>query len=552
MSDLCDLSARALAALVRERRVSALEVMDAHLARIALWNPHVNAIVGMLPPEACRGMARQADDAAERGEPMGPLHGLPIAFKDLQEAAGLPFTRGSPIYRDAIGRADTVVVERMRRAGALAIGKTNVPEFGLGSHTYNAVWGTTRNPYDLSASAGGSSGGAGAALATGMLPIADGSDLGGSLRNPANFNNVVALRPSVGLVPTAPDPFPRLGFGVNGPLGRSADDAALLLGVLAGPDARDAGCEPSDPAALGAPLGGELRGPVRVAWSPDLGGLPLDPAVRRVLDAQRHTLISMGCEVENATLDLAGADEIFLTVRRWRSAAVYGPLLAGHRALMKPELIEEIERGQRVSDADFAATLTAHTDLLGRVARFFQRFDALACAVNQVPPFDASLHWPPAVDGVPMDHYIAWMKSTYWITTTFAPAMSVPAGFSRRRPAGGIAARGPAEGRSGIARTGSPFRTSEPAGKKRPQCRRALGSRLWALGPQFAELLRPSFRCCDPLCHTWVAIEERRSPAGRMVFCQVSGAEALERAHERRGVARPRQRVAVGAALLRA
>ena len=469
MPELCDLSARALAALVRERRVSALEVMKAHLARIALWNPHVNAIVGMLPPETCLAMARQADDAAARGEPLGPLHGLPIAFKDLQEAAGLPFTRGSPIYRDAIGRADTVVVERMRRAGALAIGKTNVPEFGLGSHTYNTVWGTTRNPYDLTASAGGSSGGAGAALATGMLPIADGSDLGGSLRNPANFNNVVALRPSVGLVPTVPDPFPRLGFGVNGPLGRSADDVALLLGVLAGPDARDPGCEPSDPAALGAPLSGELRGPVRVAWSPDLGGLPLDPAVRRVLEAQRDTLISMGSEVQDATLDLAGADEIFLTVRRWRSAAVYGPLLAEHRALMKPELIEEIERGQRVSGADLAATLIAHTDLLDRVARFFQRFDALACAVNQVPPFDASLQWPPAVDGVPMDHYIAWMKSTYWITATFAPAMSVPAGFTDSGLPVGLQLVGRPRGDRALLELAHRFEQVNRSGRHRPQ-----------------------------------------------------------------------------------
>ena len=194
----------------------------------------------------------------------------------------------------------------------------------------------------------------------------------------------------------------------------------------------------------------------------------------------------MGCEVEDATLDLAGADEIFLTIRRWRSAAVYGPLLAAHRAQMKPELVEEIERGQRVSGADLAATLIAHTDLLGRVARFFQRFDALACAVNQVPPFDASLHWPTAVDGVPMEHYIAWMKSTYWITTTFAPAMSVPAGFTDGGPAGRPAARGPAEGRPGVARAGSPLRAGQSTPvKKRPQLSlhrlRAPGSRLSGL-----------------------------------------------------------------------
>jgi amidase len=469
VSDLCDLSARALAALVRGRQVSALEVMDAHLSRIGQWNPKVNAIVGLLAPDACRGLARQADQRGARGEPLGPLHGLPIAFKDLQEAAGLPFTRGSPIYRDAVGQADTIVVERLRRAGALAIGKTNVPEFGLGSHTYNPVWGTTRNPYDLGASAGGSSGGAGAALTTGMLPVADGSDLGGSLRNPANFNNVVALRPSVGLVPTAPDPFPRLGFGVNGPLGRSADDVAFLLGVMAGADRRDPGCEPSDPAALGAPLTGAVPAPVRIAWSPDLGGLPLDAAVRRVLDAQRQTLIAIGCEIEDATLDLAGADQIFLTIRRWRSAAVYGPLLGAYRAQMKPELVEEIERGQRVSGADLAATLIAHTALLNRVARFFERFDALACAVNQVPPFDAALDWPKDVDGVPMEHYIAWMKSTYWITTTFAPALSVPAGFTDRGLPVGLQLVGQPRGDRALLELAHRFEQENHAGRRRPE-----------------------------------------------------------------------------------
>ena len=468
MPSLCDLSARALAALVRARQVSALEVMDAHLSRIAAWNPQVNAIVGMLAPDECRALAREADSRATRGEPLGPLHGLPIAFKDLQEAAGLPFTRGSPIYRDAVGQVDSILVERLRRAGALAIGKTNVPEFGLGSHTYNPVWGTTRNPYNLNASAGGSSGGAGAALATGMLPVADGSDLGGSLRNPANFNNVVALRPSVGLVPTAPDPFPRLGFGVNGPLGRSADDVAFLLGVMAGADARDPGCEPSDPAALGEPLTG-APAPVRVAWRPDLGGLPLDPSVRRVLDAQRQTLTAIGCSVDDATLDLAGADEIFLTIRRWRSAAVYTPLLGAHRGQMKPELIEEIERGQRVSGAELAATLVAHTALLTRVARFFERFDVLACAVNQVAPFDAALDWPKTVAGVPMEHYIAWMKSTYWITTTFAPAVSVPAGFTDGGLPVGLQLVGRPRSDRALLELAHRFEAANDAGRRRPR-----------------------------------------------------------------------------------
>src|SRR5436190_9566129 len=342
--------------------------MAAHLDQIARLNPQINAIVGKLPDDACLALADAADARQAAGEPLGPLHGLPTAFKDLQDARGFVTTRGSRIYRDHVSATDAVLVERVRKAGALAIGKTNVPEFGLGSHTYNEVYGTTRNPYDLSKSAGGSSGGAGAALAAGLLPIADGSDLGGSLRNPANFNNVVALRPSVGLVPTAPDPFPRLGFGVNGPLARSVDDVAFLLRVMAGPDPRDPGCEPLEPSCLAGELGRDLRG-LRVAWAPDLGGLPLDPRVRAVLDSQRATFEALGCIVEDVCPDLTAADDIFLTVRRWRTAAIYEPLVRSHRALMKPELLEEIEAGLALRGSDVAAAMLRHGQLMERVRR---------------------------------------------------------------------------------------------------------------------------------------------------------------------------------------
>src|SRR5262244_3431939 len=240
------MNAKELAALIHARKVSAREVMAAHLERINRLNAKVNAIVAKLDDDKCLALADAADQRA-RGDSLPPLHGLPIAFKDLQTAVGFPFTRGSPIYRDAMPEQDSVVVERLRNAGAIAIGKTNVPEFGMGSHTYNKVYGTTFNPYDLTKSAGGSSGGAAAALASGMLPIADGTDLGGSLRNPANFNNVVALRPTVGLVPIAPDPLPLGAIGVNGPLARTVSDVAWLLGVMAGPDDRDASCFPSKP-----------------------------------------------------------------------------------------------------------------------------------------------------------------------------------------------------------------------------------------------------------------------------------------------------------------
>jgi amidase len=429
MADLCFFSARELARLIHHRQISAREVMQAHLDQIHRLNPRLTAIVSLLPDEACLALADAADGCLARGESIGPLHGLPIAFKDLQPAVGFPCTRGSPIFKDDHPVADSVLVERLRAAGVIPIGKTNVPEFGMGSHTYNRVFGTTLNPYDLTKSAGGSSGGAGAALATGMLPIADGSDLGGSLRNPANFNNVVALRPTVGLVPIAPDPLPLLGFGVAGPMARSVSDVAWLLGVMAGADDRDPSCFPSDPSRFQQPLDRDLTG-VRVAWCPDLGELPLDPRVRTVLDSQRKTLESLGCVVDEACPEFGNVDAIFLTIRAWRTAAVLGPLLHSHRDQLKPEAVQEIEVGLALSAADVSRAMVQHGELLERIRLFQERYSFLACAVNQVPPFDATLGWPKAIDGVTMDHYVAWMKSAYWISATFRPAISVPAGFT--------------------------------------------------------------------------------------------------------------------------
>jgi amidase len=466
-SPLCFTGARALASMVARREVSARDVMAAHLAQIARVNPHINAIVAMLPDEACLALAAEADERQAAGHRLGPLHGLPIAFKDLQDVRGFVTTRGSRVYRDQVSATDAVLVERVRRAGALAIGKTNVPEFGLGSHTYNEVYGTTRNPYDLTKSAGGSSGGAGAALAAGLLPIADGSDLGGSLRNPANFNNIVALRPSVGLVPTAPDPFPRLGFGVIGPMARSVDDVVFLLRVMAGPDPRDPGCEASDPSALAGALARDLRG-VRVAWAPDLGGLPLDPRVRAVLDSQRGTFESLGCVVEDTCPDLTTADDIFLTIRRWRTAAVYGPLLRSHRALMKAELIEEIEAGLTLRGSDVATAMMRHGTLMERVRRFFDGHAVLVCAVNQVPPFDASITWPAEVAGVRMEHYVAWMRTAYWISATFGPALSVPAGFTPEGLPVGIQIVGRFRDDWTVLQVGHAFEQATRVGSQRP------------------------------------------------------------------------------------
>jgi amidase len=427
--DLCFMSAQDLAVLIRTRKISAREVMAAHLERINRVNPTINAIVAKLDDRQCLALADAADARAAKGERLGPLHGLPIAFKDLQPAVGFPFTRGSTIYQDNMPTEDSVLVARLRRAGALPIGKTNTPEFGMGSHTYNKVYGTTVNPFDRSKSAGGSSGGAGAALAVGMLPIADGSDMGGSLRNPANFNNIVGMRPTVGLVPAAPNALPLLGFAVNGPMARTVADVAFLLSVMAGPDPRDPGCVTSDPSAFRAVLSRGFKGTC-VAWCPDLGGLPLDPRVRSVLMAQRKTFETLGCVVEDACPDLTDADSIFLTMRAFRSATMYGPLLARFHPQMKPEAIGEIEAGLALSSADVARAMVQHGQLLERMRRFQEKHEFMLCAVNQVPPFDATLDWPKAIDGVKMEHYVAWMKSAYWITATFRPAISVPAGFT--------------------------------------------------------------------------------------------------------------------------
>jgi amidase len=465
--DLCFASARELTVSLRRREISAREVMAAHLARIERLNPRLKAIVAKLDDVACLALADDADRRLASGTIVGPLHGLPFAFKDLEAAVGFPMTLGSPILRHFVPVEDTVLVERLRKAGVIPIGKTNVPEFGMGSHTYNSVYGATRNPYDPTKSAGGSSGGAGAALAAGLLPLADGSDYGGSLRNPGNFNNVVGFRPTVGLVPLAPHPFPFVGFMVKGPMARSVADAALLLSVMAGADERDPGCWPSDPRVFANPLERDLRG-VRVAWSPDLGGLPLDRRVRAVLEAQRATFESLGCIVEEAYPELPGADEIFLDLRMWMSHHRLGFLVDNYRDQMKPEAIWEVEQGGRLSGADIARAMARHAELIERMRRFLERYEFFVCAVNQVPPFDVTLDWPKTIEGVAMEHYLAWMRSAYWITTTFCPAISVPAGFTPDGLPVGIQIVGRYRDDLGVLQLAHAFEQATGVGRRRP------------------------------------------------------------------------------------
>ncbi|MFI5055749.1 MAG: amidase [Actinomycetota bacterium] len=413
-------SAVELAAAMRTREVSAREVLGAHLARIAETNPAINAIV-TLEPERALAQAGAADEAMARGEPVGPLHGLPIAHKDLADTAGVRTTYGSPIYADHVPERDEPFVVRVREAGAVMLGKTNTPEFGAGSHTFNAVFGPTRNPHDLSKSAGGSSGGAAAALASGMVPIADGSDLGGSLRNPASFCGVVGFRPSVGLVPSWPEADPE-DLSVDGPMARTVEDAALLLSVMA--DRADLAPDLAVVASQAADLDG-----LRVAWAPACAAtMPIDPEIVAVVDAARPRFEAIGCRIEPAYPDLTGAREVFVTLRAQSFAAEYGPLLAQHRNRMKDTVVWNIELGLALTDDDVARAHALAADIHRRAAVFFETFDVLVQPVTQVAPFPIEIEYPTEVAGVAMATYIDWMESCWSITVLGGPAISVPCG----------------------------------------------------------------------------------------------------------------------------
>jgi amidase len=471
-NEICFTSGKQLAELIRGRALSAREVMSAFLRQIERVNPQINAIVAKLDDEKCLALANEADRRLAEGDTVGPLHGLPFAFKDLDSAVGFPMTRGSTIFKDFMPSGDSVLVERLRGAGVIPIGKTNVSEFGMGSHTYNEVYGTTLNPYDLTKSAGGSSGGAGAALAAGLLPLASGSDHGGSLRNPANFNNIVALRPTVGLVPVAPTALPFFGVSVKGPMARSVADIAFLLSAMAGAHPRDPACYPSDPTTFGQPLERDFKN-ARVAWCPDLGGLPLDRRVRSVLEEQRKSFTDLGCIVEATCPDLSGADEVFLVLRAWNYWHTLGPLLKNHRHEMKTEAVWQIEAGRGYSGADIAQAMARRAELMERMRRFQEQYEFLICAVNQVPPFDAETHWPREIEGVMMENYIAWMKSAYWISATFCPAISVPAGFTSDGLPVGIQIVGRYRDDFGVLQIAHAFEQATGFGRRRPEV--ALG-----------------------------------------------------------------------------
>jgi amidase len=465
-AELCFMDAVDLARRIRARELSASEVLEAHLARIERVNPKVNAIVTLLP-EPARAAARAVDAALARGEDPGPLAGLPVAHKDLAVTKGVRTTFGSPIYRDFIPDVDAIIVERLKCAGAVSLGKTNTPEFGAGSQTFNTVFGATRNPFDLGRTCGGSSGGAAVALACGMLPIADGSDMGGSLRNPASFCNVVGLRPSAGRVPNWPSTSAWFPLPVVGPMARTVRDVALMLSAIAGPDDRAPISLHEPGSSFARPLDRDFRG-ARIAWSPDLGGLPVEREVREVTAARLGVFEDLGCIVEEATPDLADADEIFGVLRAWNMQLGLGSLMKAHRGQLKDTVVWNIEQGEKLTGAQVGAAEFKRSALFERMRQFMSRYDFLVAPVVQVLPFDVNQPYPTRIEGVDMADYIEWMRSCSRITVTGAPALSVPCGFSAGGLPVGLQIVGRYQDDFGVLQLGHAFEQATGHGRRRP------------------------------------------------------------------------------------
>jgi amidase len=433
-SDIVMLDAIALAGAIRSRRVSCVEVMTAYLDHIDQLNPKVNAIVALQDREGLLAQARDRDAQVSQGESIGPLHGFPHAVKDLQPVKGIRTTQGSPILKDFVPLADSPMVERLRRAGAIFIGKTNTPEFGLGSHTYNPVYGATRNAYDQSRSAGGSSGGAAVSLALRMAPLADGSDYGGSLRNPAGWNNVFGFRTSIGCVPSDSEDGWLPSMGVLGPMARTVPDLAMLLSVQAGYDPHAPLSMDGAGSRFRGRLQRDLRG-VRIAWCGDFEGFaPHEPGVIDVCKKALKTFESLGCIVEEDQPDypLDAVWQAALRLRGWQQGNALLPFYndPAKRALMKPEAIYEVEMGRSLSAFDISAASVVRTEWYQAVRRLFERHDYFIIPSAQLFPFDIDMDWPHEIAGHTMATYHEWMKATLLVTLSGCPALAAPAGFS--------------------------------------------------------------------------------------------------------------------------
>ncbi|MCJ2033074.1 amidase [Methylobacterium sp. J-068] len=460
-TDILDLSAVDLSAAIHARRVSCVEVMTAYLDQIERLNPVVNAIVALRERTDLLSAAEERDAQAARGEFLGPLHGVPLAVKDIDAVKGLPFTQGSPIFRDRIAAADSIMVKRLRRSGAILVGKTNMPEFGLGSQTFNPVYGATRNAYDPTKTSGGSSGGAAVAVALRMQAVADGSDHAGSLRNPPAFNNLFGLRIGYGRIPIETKDAFTPGLGVAGGIGRSPADIGLLLSVQAGYDARVPYSNTQDPAIFAEDLKRDFTG-ARIAWLDDLGGhIPFEPGV---LDLDRNALPAfeaLGARVEwdRPRFDMGKVWRDWLTLRAWMTASNLRPLYdePAYRALLKPEAVWEVERGLALNADQVTAAQEGRTAWYEAVRRFQERYDFLVMPSTQVFPFDVAERWPTSVGGRAMGTYHRWMEVVIPVTMSGLPALNVPAGFDPAGRPSGIQIVGPNNGERACLQLGAAY-----------------------------------------------------------------------------------------------
>ena len=482
------MSAHALSDAIHAKKVSCREVMQAYLARIAQVNPQVNAIVSLQDEAALLAQADLRDAQLARGESMGWMHGMPQAIKDLSLAKGIANTQGSPLLRNFVAASDGLMVQRMKAAGCIVIGKTNVPEFGLGSHTFNEVFGTTRNPYDLSKTAGGSSGGGAVALATRMLPVADGSDFMGSLRNPAGWNNVFGMRPSQGRVPMWPatDCFISQ-LGTEGPMARTVQDLALLLTTQAGPDARAplSIATAVDFSGLNGVTGFKASRPVKIGWLGDLSGyLPMEAGVLEVCEQALRRFEGLpGCVVEPTLLGMS-PDKVWQTWLVWRRALT-GSRIAPHllnpqnREHIKAEALWEYDQSTHLTGTELMNASTQRTAFYQHLLGLFERYDFLALPTAQVWPFDAALRWPSHINGQEMDTYHRWMEVTIYATLAGLPCISLPAGFNAEGLPMGLQIIGKPQGDLAVLQLAAAYEPmAQEVLQRQPLIKPVLGRRL--------------------------------------------------------------------------
>ncbi|HEX2910094.1 MAG TPA: amidase [Chloroflexia bacterium] len=468
-SELCYTPATTLAWLIRQRQLSPVEVTEAFLARIEEINPKINAYCTVAPEQALEA-ARAAEAALKRGESGGLIHGVPVAIKDLTPTAGILTTYGSHLYERNVPKEDGLIVSKLKAAGAIILGKTNTPEFGAGANTFNDLFGPTRNPWRLTHTPAGSSGGAAASLAAGLCALASGSDLAGSLRTPASFCNVVGLRPTPGRVPVYPSYQIWNPLGVDGPMARTVADTALMLSIISGRDDRAPLSYAANSAEfMDAVIEPAIRG-WRVAWSPDLGFAPVDKEVIEICEGVLPVFSQeLGCVVEEATPPMQDASEIFQVLRAAMMVASYGDVLEQWRDRMQPNLVWNIEQGMKLSARQVGKAQVAQSNYYQRVNKFMQNYDLLVLPAAATLPFPFETISPPQVGGRSMDNYVEWLGLAYGITLAGLPSIVVPCGWSEDGLPVGIQIVGKPLGEAAILKAAACFEAVRPWANRRPE-----------------------------------------------------------------------------------